>query len=126
MTEPTDRPTPTTPEPVEPRDVPPTDSTQPQAGFNSRGRVRTTRAGAWYTALVLAAVLSILILVFIVQNGERVRIEFLSFDGSLPLAVALLAAAVAGALVVAIPGLFRILQLRRALTKNAHTQHGKG
>ena len=103
--------------PVASRDT--SDHARPTHGFDSRGKVRTTRAGAWWTALVLAAVLSILILVFIVQNGESVVIKFLGFEGELPLAVSLLAAAVAGALVVAIPGIFRIIQLRRALTRNA-------
>ena len=88
-------------------------------GLDDHGKVRTTRAGAWWTALVAAAVISILILVFIVQNGESVAIRFLGFEGELPLAVALIAAAVAGALVVAIPGVFRIVQLRRALARNA-------
>lgn len=100
-------------------ETPGDEATRPTHGFDSRGKVRTTRAGAWWTALVFAAVLSVLILVFIVQNGESVTIRFLGWEGELPLAVSLLAAAVAGALVVAIPGIFRIIQLRRALTRNA-------
>lgn len=90
----------------------------PTHGFNSRGKVRTTRAGAWWTALVVVALVSIAFLVFIAQNAEAVTITFLGLEGDLSLAVALLLSAALGALVVAVPGIVRITQLRRALTKN--------
>ena len=83
------------------------------------GHVRSTRAGAWWTALVLVALLSLVFLVFIAQNADAVTIRFLTFEGELSLAVALLLSAALGVLVVAIPGMVRILQLRRALAKNA-------
>jgi putative membrane protein len=69
--------------------------------------------------LITAAVLAIGFLVFIVQNYEKVSIEFLGFEGRLSLAIALLLSAIIGALVVAVPGAVRIGQLRRALRKNA-------
>jgi uncharacterized integral membrane protein len=43
-----------------------------------------------------------------------VQINFLAASGTLPTGVALLLAAIAGLLLVAIPGGLRILQLRRA------------
>ena len=73
-----------------------------------------SRVGGALVGLVLGAVVLILLLVFVLQNLEDVRVSFMSVDGSLPLGVALLLAAVAGALVVAVPGSARILQLRRA------------
>jgi uncharacterized integral membrane protein len=53
------------------------------------------------------------LLIFILQNGQRVKVSFLGIDGQLPLGVALLLAAACGVLLVAIPGTGRILQLRR-------------
>lgn len=89
-----------------------------RAGLDSRGKVRRTRASSAWVGLIVAALLAILLLVFIIQNSGKVAIKFLGWDGSISLAVALLLAAVAGVLVVAIPGSVRILQLRRALRKN--------
>lgn len=74
---------------------------------------RSRIGGAW-VGLVLGALVLILLLVFVLQNLEDVRVSFAGADGRVPLGVALLLAAVAGALVVAVPGSARILQLRRA------------
>ncbi len=73
-----------------------------------------TRVGGWWAGLVLSAVVGVLLLVFILQNTEPVQITFLWMSGSLPTGVAVLFAAIAGILLVAIPGTARILQLRRA------------
>jgi uncharacterized integral membrane protein len=75
--------------------------------------LRHSRAGGLWTGLIASAVVLILLLVFILQNGAPVVINFLGFSGSLPTGVALLFAAVAGLLLVAIPGGLRMLQLRR-------------
>lgn len=76
--------------------------------------VTRTRTGGLWTGLILSAVVGIFLLVFILQNNTPIRINFLGFSGSLPTGVALLLAAIAGLLLVAIPGGLRILQLRRA------------
>ncbi len=89
------------------------------AGLNSRGRVKRTRASGLWVGLISAAVLAVGFLVFIAQNSEKVTINFLGFSGELSLAIALLLSAVIGALVVAVPGIVRIVQLRTALRKNA-------
>jgi hypothetical protein len=47
------------------------------------------------------------------QDGHGFRVSFLGFDGHLPRAVAMLFAAVAGALLIAIPGIGRTTRLRR-------------
>ena len=91
----------------------------PAAGLDRHGRVKRTRASGLWVGLITAAVLAIAFLVFIVQNYEKVSIEFLGFEGRLSLAIALLLSAIIGALVVAVPGAVRIGQLRRALRKNA-------
>lgn len=73
-----------------------------------------SRAGnLWVVAVVSAAVL-LLILVFVLQNGQRVQVSYFGARGTLPMGVALLLAAVLGVLLVAIPGTIRILQLRMA------------
>ncbi len=75
---------------------------------------RTRTSGLW-TGLLLSAVVGIFLLIFILQNLRTVEIAFLGFTGSLPIGVAVLFAAIAGLLVVAIPGGLRILQLRRVV-----------
>jgi len=51
-------------------------------------------------------------LVFILQNGDKVRLHFLWLSFSLPFGVALLLAGVSGALIVVLVGIGRMLQLR--------------
>ena len=89
------------------------------AGLDSRGRVKATRASGLWIGLISAAVLAVLFLIFIAQNSDKVTIHFLGFEGELSLAISLLLSAVIGALVVAVPGIVRISQLRHALRKNA-------
>jgi len=69
---------------------------------------------------VLVALILVLLLIFILQNGHRVDVSFLGAHGHLPLGVAMLLAAVGGILLVAIPGTGRIMQLRRTARR-----HGK-
>lgn len=75
------------------------------------GERRTRLSGAW-TAIVIGLVALVIILVFILQNGQRVEVTFLMFKGQLPLAVALLFALILGAVIVFAFGAARILQLR--------------
>ena len=91
----------------------------PHRGLTSKGRVRHTRASALWVGVIVAAVLAIFLLIFIAQNSAKVSITFLGFEGQISLAIALLLAAIIGVLVVALPGSLRIMQLRRALRKNA-------
>jgi uncharacterized integral membrane protein len=67
--------------------------------------------------MILSAVVLIFLLIFILQNRAPVQIIFLSWTGALPTGVALLFAAIAGMLLVALPGAARMLQLRRAAHK---------
>jgi uncharacterized integral membrane protein len=90
---------------------------EPSPGPSATGAapaVRRTRTGGLWVALILSALVLLLLLVFILQNGEPVQISFFALQGVLPTGVALLLAAIAGVLLVAIPGSVRILQLRRA------------
>jgi uncharacterized integral membrane protein len=63
--------------------------------------------------VVLGAVILLLLLVFILQNGARVEVRFFGAHLNAPLGVALLMAAALGVLLVVVPGVGRILQLKR-------------
>jgi len=54
------------------------------------------------------------LLVFIVQNNSSTRFSIFFWDFTLPLGVSMLFAAIAGALIMALVGGARILQLRKA------------
>lgn len=84
-------------------------------------RVKRTRTGGIWIGLILAAIVLVLLLIFILQNTANVTIHFFGFAGVVPIAVALLLAAVCGVLLVAIPGTVRILQLRKAVRKPTPT-----
>ncbi len=75
-------------------------------------RVTRTRTGGVWVAAALFALVLLLLLIFILENGQRVAISYLGAHGHLPLGVALLLAAVIGVLLVVIPGTGRIVQLR--------------
>jgi uncharacterized integral membrane protein len=85
-----------------------------QAGQAAPGQhvvVRTRMGGIWIAAVSFAVVL-LLLLIFILENGNKVEISYFGTHGHLPLGVALLLAAVLGVLLVVIPGTARIIQLR--------------
>jgi uncharacterized integral membrane protein len=71
-----------------------------------------------WVALIVGALLFLLLLIFILQNGQSAQVTFLGARATLPMGVALLLAAVFGVLLVALPGTVRILQLR-ALNRRA-------
>jgi uncharacterized integral membrane protein len=78
-----------------------------------RGRPGRTRTSAAFKALVLALIVLILLLVFILENTQRVKVSYFGATGHLPLGVALLLAAVGGAIITGAVGGARIVQLRR-------------
>lgn len=73
----------------------------------------TTKTGIAFGALIAGAIVLILLLVFILENTKSVQISFFGASGHLPLGVALLLAAIGGALLTGIVGAARIFQLRR-------------
>ena len=80
--------------------------------------IRRTRAGGVWVALATSAVVLILLLVFILLNLKRADISFFGAHADLPIGVAMLLAAAAGALIVIIPGTGRIVQLRRTARRH--------
>ncbi|MDX8033240.1 lipopolysaccharide assembly protein LapA domain-containing protein [Lentzea sp. BCCO 10_0856] len=89
----------------------PTAPTPPAAAAPKK--LRPTRISGTWIAVLVAIVVLIFLLVFILQNGGNATIHFLWGEFSLPLGVALLFGAIGGALLVAVVGAARILQLRR-------------
>jgi lipopolysaccharide assembly protein A len=74
-------------------------------------QIKHTRiSGLWISVAVFAVVL-LLLLIFILENEKRVDIAFLGAHGHLPLGVALLLAAVCGALLTVLAGAARMAQL---------------
>jgi uncharacterized integral membrane protein len=102
--------------------VPSVPAVEPTAALSPR--LPRSRAGGLWTALVAFALVLLFLLIFILQNGQRSDVYLLGAHGHLPMAVALLLAAVFGVLLVALPATVRILQLRLTATrarKNATT-----
>lgn len=96
----------------------------PSAGDHSADATSTvgrTRSGGLWVGLIVAAIVLVLLLVFILQNLQSVQINLLGFDGHLPLAVAILLGVAAGAVLIAVPGTVRILQLRRNVRRAGPT-----
>jgi len=79
----------------------------------AHSKPRPTRISGTWVAVIVAIFVLIFLLVFILQNLSDVTIHFLGAAGTLPLGVALLFASIAGALLVALVGAARIMQLRR-------------
>ncbi len=74
--------------------------------------VRRSRAGGLWVAAVVFALVLLVLLIFVLENGQRADVSFFGAHGHLPMGVALLLAAVFGILLVALPGTARIVQLR--------------
>jgi uncharacterized integral membrane protein len=75
------------------------------------------------TGLIAATVALVVVLIFIIQNAHTVSISFLGAHLRLSLAVALLLAAIAGALLMAAAGTARITQLRRIIRRGRRQPH---
>ena len=67
----------------------------------------------------------IVVLIFIIENAHAVTITFFGAHLQISLAVALLLAAVAGALIMAAAGTARITQLRIAMRRNRRAPDAK-
>ena len=104
------------PPPPPPLDAPATSTTG--TATPAQSAVHRTRAAAVWTALTLGFLVLIVLLIFIAQNTESTEFQFLGWQWSLPLGVAILFAAVAGGLLTVAVGAVRIFQLRRAAKKN--------
>lgn len=114
MTDPRDpRPPHDTPQQEEPlREQPRQPELPPQTETGGHG----ITAGTWI-ALILGAIVLILLLIFIIQNNVTTSFAFFTWQFSLPLGVAMLLAAIAGALVMALVGSVRMVQQSMMIRK---------
>lgn len=88
------------------------DQAQPPVVDSSAGLL-----GSAWVGLVLGAIVTILLLIFIAQNTTATEVQYLGLHFTLPLGVLILLAAIAGALIMALFAGFRILQLRMRARK---------
>jgi uncharacterized integral membrane protein len=79
--------------------------------------LRGSRTSGFWAAVVSLVVVLVLLAVFVLQNTQQVQVSFFGWDGSAPLAAALLIATAAGLLIAVSAGALRILQLRRRVRR---------
>lgn len=90
----------------------------PEGGASDKGAPKPrSRAGAAWVGIFVAAIVLVLLIVFMLQNTQSVLISFFNLQATVPLAVALLIAGVGAGLVALVIGSIRIGQLRRGLTR---------
>jgi putative membrane protein len=80
-----------------------------------RRRVRGTRTGRVWVGVCAAALITVALIIFMIQNTHTVQVTFLGLTGNTSLALMLLIAAVGGILLTLILGSARILQLRHTV-----------
>jgi uncharacterized integral membrane protein len=96
----------------------------PSRRRNVRPTVPSTRASRSWVAVLPGLAVVAIGLVFVVQNLRDARVSFFTATGTIPLAVALIAAFALGALAVLLLGSIRIFQLRKVIRRSASpTEH---
>lgn len=80
-------------------------------------RVKSSLAGSTWAALIIGALLLIALLVFILQNQQQAELNVLSWTFEFPAGIAYLFAAITGALIMALVGGVRMLELRRQVKR---------
>jgi uncharacterized integral membrane protein len=79
--------------------------------------LRGSRTSGFWAAVVGLGLVLLLLIIFIAQNTRETTVSFLAWEGEVPVAVALLVAAVAGLFLAGLAGMLRILQLRRRVRR---------
>ena len=117
---PSAQPTSTTPEspPAPVTSAPVTPAPQPSSGESaSKSGLGHTRTSGIWAAVVVLVILLVLLAIFVLQNVQEVEVSYLGWEGTAPLAAALLIATATGALIAVVAGTLRILQLRRRVRR---------
>ncbi|WJZ03017.1 LapA family protein [Corynebacterium freiburgense] len=84
-----------------------------------QAQVRGSFAGGTWIALIVGALLLILLLVFILQNQQETQLHLFAWSFSFPAGIGYLLAAITGALIMALVGGVRMIELRRQVKKQA-------
>jgi uncharacterized integral membrane protein len=104
---------------VDPTPPPPQPDTEPEpTPPPTKDPLRRSRTSGAFIATMGLGLVLLLLIIFIAQNTQDVHVSFLTWDGTTPLAVALLIAAVGGILLTALAALLRIWQLRRRVRRS--------
>jgi uncharacterized integral membrane protein len=111
----------TPPTAATPPPPPPTASEPSVADASPHRPTARTRISATWVGVIVAALVLALLLIFILQNTESVKVTFFTADGTMPLGVALLLAAIGGILLAALVASLRIWQLRHRLSRSTET-----
>lgn len=82
-------------------------------------KVKGSFAANTWVALIVGFLLLIVLIVFILQNQQKVPMNFLNWSGEFPAGIAYLIFAIAGALIMALVGMWRMFELRRQVRKQA-------
>lgn len=77
---------------------------------------RTRISAAWF-GVVAAALVLVLLLIFILQNTRSVKITYFNVSGTIPLGVAVLFAAIGGLLLAGLVASLRIWQLHHRMSR---------
>lgn len=80
-------------------------------------KLPATKLGRIWTATIFGLIVLILLIIFIAQNQDQVTLNYFAYQGQINLGLALFFAAIGGALVVAIAGVARVIQLRSTAKK---------
>ena len=80
--------------------------------------LRGSRTSGFWAAVVVLVIVLVMLAVFVLQNTQKVQVSFFGWNGSAPLAAALLIATAAGLLIAVSAGALRILQLRRRVRRS--------
>ena len=104
--------------PAVPAEPPPAPSEPPPVPAPHESALKFTRTAAVWWALAVGLLILIVLLVFIAQNTDSITIHFHSWQWSSPLGIALLLAAVDGALIAVLASSARMIQLGRAAKKS--------
>jgi uncharacterized integral membrane protein len=82
-------------------------------GSSRAKRPAPTRTSAVWFGICVAALMFVVLIVFMLQNTGRVAVNFLGWQGTAPLALTLLVSAVGAAIATMAIGVTRMSQLRR-------------
>jgi putative membrane protein len=88
--------------------------------------IKRTRASGLWVAVGIFALVLLFLLIFILQNSRGVDISYLGAHGHMPLGVALLLAAVCGALLAIAAAAARMAQLRSTARKHRRADAKQG
>ena len=90
---------------------------QPTPPSTGPAPARRSLAGGTWAALIVGLLLLILLLIFILQNQQQVELNLFAWSFEFPAGIAYLFSAIVGALITALVGGVRMIELSRQLRK---------